>query len=214
MSTETIIYVLGTPSGGTSVAAGILHHLGVYMGNIPPLPGKRGYMTFECRNARQYVPESPNPVAEVVAGKGGSRNFRAYLRWRLSIADSAPQGVKLGAAYWLGDPDPASLPIRILRVHRPLIDSIRSDARYQRAIRDSFTAEDHVLRCAQIAGYFVAADELCLMIRPTLQLQFCNDLLGDPTRSVKDICRSFNIHATQAQESAAISSVDPTMRHV
>lgn len=209
-----IIYVLGVPSGGTSVVAGILHHLGVNMGNIYPGIDRRGYRTFECRSAKTFLPAQRNIVAEILAGEGGSRDFRSYLEWRIKDAGGdTPQGVKLGAAYWVGEPDPWTLPVRILRIHRPLEDSIESDARYQVQLRDDFTPEASVFRSAQMGGYYQAANVLCGMIPPTLELDF-EGVLVDPMDAIIHICHAFNLEPDEDQRQAATRFVDPEMRNV
>ncbi|GAG08262.1 unnamed protein product, partial [marine sediment metagenome] len=152
-----VIWVVGTPSGGTSAAAGILHHLGVDMGE--PMPTMRPYLTFEDRNGRRFDrPTGEDEAVALVAGPKGGRRFRDYLEWRLEQANGRLCGVKLGASYWMGDPDPATLPVRILKVNRPWESSVNSDAGYQLMKKFPRSVDEVVARATQMGGYWMAKE--------------------------------------------------------
>ncbi len=154
------IYVCGTPRGGTSCVAGILHHLGVDMGQFKP-EGPDGYCTFEDTRAATFTrPMGRYPGDHVLAffaGADGFRDFRAYLEMREYEAKGTPWGCKLGTNYPLSDPDPATLPVRWVFVDRPLEVSIRSDAAKMKP-------ENPVERAMQIAGYWAGKEWLKLLV--------------------------------------------------
>lgn len=113
MSTDRLIFVLGTPSGGTSCVAGILHHLGVDMGNPLPEPGVRGYVTHEDRDVSDFIEERDGAEPAMIRQR---LDLRAYLAHRRELQPSGRLGVKGSALWWLDDTDPASLPLDIVRV--------------------------------------------------------------------------------------------------
>ena len=189
----------------------MLYHLGVDMGTIALGPTHKGYTSFECSDAARFT-APPDNLAEIIAGKGGSRDFRAYIEHRLANG-KGPQGVKIGAAYWLGDPEPWTLPIDIVRVQRPLEDSLASDAHYQDTTRKSFSALDSILRAMQMTGYWQAANVLCDMIEPKLELDFY-ETLTSPMDAIIDLSATFNLNPTRKQENAACEFADPEMRHI
>lgn len=229
--TDRVIYVLGTPSGGTSCVAGILHHLGVDMGDVPP-PGahRRPYPTFEDRRCARFKAE-PTEAQKFIM-QGGGRDFRAYLEMRLVEAKKRGTipGVKIGSAYWLGDPDPASLPVTIVKVDRPLEDSIRSDWRYQQAEYtidtrdpDRLLDDQRILRAAQMAGYWMAKERLCEMVEPTVTVDFYKLLAYSRKASetlVHEIAFTLGLEGAAAagefgeRASRACDFVNPEMRNV
>lgn len=178
----------------------------------------RPYEVFEDSRAVNYKAE-PTEAQRFIMGEG--RDFRAYLDMRLEEAKQAGRipGVKIGSAYWLGDPDPASLPVTIVKVDRPLEDSIRSDWRYQlressgicsdRQDQDSW----QILRAAQMAGYWQAKERLCEMIEPVVRVPYA-ELIRTPRFWVGRLAHYCNQAATDAQATAAVNFVNPELRNV
>lgn len=208
MDHDRLIYVVGAPCSGTSLVAGMLHHLGVDMGEGHWLESSRPYPTFEDARCKEYVAE-PTPAQEFIMG--GGRDFRAYCEMRLREANGRPCGVKIGAAYWLGDPDPKTLPVRLVHVERPLEDAILSDWKYQVAEGREDSAESRILRAAQMAGYWGAASSLCRFIRPTMGFEYASDL-DLPDVFVEQACHYLfptGSGPTAEQMDRAVDSVTP-----
>lgn len=228
---DRVILVLGAPCSGTSCVAGILRHLGVDMGE--PIASDRPYETFEdSRRACQYAAE-PTEAQQFIMG--GGRDFRAYLKFRLAEAreKGTIPGVKIGAAYWLGDPDPASLPVTIVKVDRPLEDSIRSDWRYRYERAKScvvsgqvitgtpyINQDARILRAAQMAGYWQAKERLCEIIEPAVVVDY-RALTDDPTSRLAYLSslaimlyEEYGHKRNADQKAAAAAFVNPELRNV
>lgn len=147
-------------------------------------------------------------AAEIAPGRSDPlRNFRAYCEMRLSQA-LGRIGVKIGANVWLGDPDPASLPVDIVRVTRPLEDSIRSNLRY-----GGETGQDAIRRAMQIGGYWQACEDLS-RVRPPVATVSYYDLLRDPSGAILGLAAALELKPSREQECSAREFVDASMRHV
>lgn len=208
MAQARLIYVLGAPSSGTSAVAGVLHHLGVDMG--PEFNSARPYQTFEDKNVLKYAKPAPaEDVSRLIMSKQREtwRDFRQYCEDRLARA-RGPAGVKIGPTVWLADPDPSSLPLAIVRVLRPLEDSIRSNWNYGQE-----QGQDKIRRAMEVAGYWACCEALCEYIKPTVTLDFYR-LLQEPALSVAQIAGLLGLRPDRDQLAAARVFINPSMRHV
>lgn len=208
---DRLIFVLGTPSGGTSAVAGMLSRLGVDMGQS--IRSRRPYAIFEDRRVRDYACPAPegDVTRQIIPSQRDTwRDFRAYCEMRLREAHGRPCGVKIGSTAWLGDPDPGSLPIRIVRVRRPLEHSIRSNWKYgkeqgQKAIR----------RAMQVTGYWACCEELC-RIAPHLHVHTIDfyALLETPAIHVAGLVHALELEPEREQMRKAAAFIDGRMRNV
>jgi hypothetical protein len=211
-----LIFVTGTPSGGTSAIAGALHYLGVDMGKFPTNPGIRGYATYEDVNTHVFKLNIPGQGPTIL--RQGLR-LRDYIAYRQGHAKKGQRiGVKASALYWMTEQSPGTLPIDWLVVHRPLEDAIESDQRIQAMIaedrgRNELTPVDLVYRGAAIGGAFAAKDMICQVFDPALELDFY-ETLESPKDAVILMCEAFGLKPTPEQETAAVKFLDPNMRHV
>lgn len=176
------IYVCGTPRGGTSCVAGILHHLGVDMGEFDPV-GPDGYCTFEDKRASNYKRplgrHAGDSVLTFMAGANSGRDFRAYLAMREEEADGKPWGCKLGTIYPLSDPEPETLPLRWVFVDRPLETCIRSD-------RAKTKPENPIERSMQMAGYWAAKEQFKDRVPAAYVTEFGMD--GSVVSNLGEVC--------------------------
>ena len=87
-----LIVVVGMPSGGTSLVAGLLHHLGVDMGRIAEgaQPGPRPYEGFECLDCWEGAIEG---AFDPAAAEAFMSSVVGYVDARRAAA-SGPIGVK------------------------------------------------------------------------------------------------------------------------
>jgi hypothetical protein len=194
-----VIWVVGVPNGGTSCVAGMLHHMGVDMGNVAAKPTRRPYRTFECRDRRQFG------------------TFREYLIARLE--DGQRVGVKHSAASWVDDPHPETLPVQTLYVNRPLDDCIDSGLRlWTTDRRESLMEYPNPMRFlidrgGGIGQWHAAKELLRSVIEPTLEIDFYHILQSSFTAAIQ-IAHAFEIDAPADKVRKAANFVDPDMRHV
>lgn len=185
-----MIWVVGLPSGGTSVGAGVLHHLGVDMGNIATRIGPRGYLGYECRDLTEEVNARgrPIPYGELF------RLFREYIIWRGPNA-----GIKNAALMVLGlQDDVKALPVEILHVRRDVGETLRSDLRYT----------DYGLKRASWMGLLHCALVSLLERIPARHTVDFDALLADPILETERIANAFGL----AWQPAASAFVDPVNR--
>jgi hypothetical protein len=204
-------------SGGTSVVAGMLHHLGVNMGNFASTPGKRGYATFEdidC-NEFKYSVTGSLPAPRVM--KMGF-DFPAYAEKRISGGAPGQRcGFKSGPQFalhcdngWLAEH------VELIVVNRPLEDSIQSHLDIWSELTQPDapkTAEDYAWQSASVAWAFTLKEILAIQVPPALQLDYYS-VLDVPMDTVVDLSATFNLNPTREQENAACEFCDPEMRHV
>lgn len=211
MSADRLIYVLGTPSGGTSCVAGILHHLGVDMGDVSSEPTARGYVSFEDQRAVEFVAESPRGEGDpLLPLLGGYRRFRDYIEVRLESARyfGVRAGVKLGSKYWLADANPETLPLEIVRVRRPWPEVLASDLKYrERVVGHPLDDLEQVERAAAMGGYWHAAELLASKIPPVVEVEW-SDVLTHTMDVVRAIYRGLNLNPSPLEIEAAWKGVE------
>lgn len=194
-----VIWVVGTPNGGTSCVAGILHHLGVDMGDVSLEPTNREYVVFEDRRLNEYK----------------AKNFRGYLAMRINAAGGLRRvGVKCGAWYWMEDPSPETLPVQVVMVDRPVEDSMRSSLRRHHADTRPLNELQEVRhKVGGIGEAWAAKVLLQLKIEPALRVEF-RRLLADPRREVERIAARLRLDPRQSQLAQAADFVNPALRHI
>jgi hypothetical protein len=213
---DRLIYVVGTPSGGTSAVAGVLHHLGVDMGEYPSEAGMRGYTTFEDIETATF---------KVTPSGHGSRVVRQRLRMRDYIAyrrERQRRGIRIGtkgsALWWLDEPNPEELPIDIVRVLRPIEHAIRGDARVQQIMandhqsKPAWTPKRRIDRAQAIAATWAAGEMLTEVIEPVISLHFA-DLVAKPQKIIGELVNALKITPSENQIDAAALFIDPQLRH-
>lgn len=193
-----VIWVVGTPNGGTSCVAGVLHHLGVDMGDVSLAPANREYVVFEDRRLGEYK----------------AKHFRNYLKMRLNTAEGRRVGVKCGAWYWMEDPSPETLPVQVVLVDRPVEDSMKSSLRRHRAdTRPLYELQEVRHKVGGIGEAWAAKVLLQLKIEPALRVEF-RRLLADPRREVERIAARLRLDPRQSQLARAADFVNPALRHI
>jgi hypothetical protein len=189
-------FVIGPPSGGTSAVAGVLHHLGVNMGdNLLLMPSKRQFR----RRYPWYEPKGRTKIKTPT-------QLHAYVTQRMMTP--GPHGAKypwwtipLANSDWVGDGF-----IRLLAVHRPHVDVMASHRRYyDRA--DWGMWEDRILK------YHESEDLLFERLAPVAYIEYY-DLLSDPYGMVEEIADALDLVTTPEQFQSAIEFIDPRMRNV
>lgn len=211
------VWVIGLHRSGSSVTAGILHKLGVNMGNRLIGYENRGTGGFEARGLakiceRAYPFPATEPAVDPAVTK---RQLRAWLDHRMR--EAAHRGTIAGGKYphlcflvdMLLELEPES---RFIHIDRPLEESIRS-------LTD---------RSAKARGWLRAAPEQC----EKLQRALCDaktaalvrvasdhmltigyhDLLADVASQVDRIIAFLGLQVRAEQRQAATALVEPARR--
>lgn len=193
---KRIIMVAGLPSGGTSVVAGILHHLGVDMGRVrsdeETLAAAR-----TLKSARHYRGYECTVLAKMFSTSSPYRVVREYVQRRCE----RPAGFKSNLCVLLGNSlDPIeTLPISVLHVTRDLQDTFESDIKYTGNDTDR----------AQLRGLLhLGLTRLVERIPPTLTLSY-EEILRDRYGTVTSIIRAFGLSASADTVDQAAQFIDP-----
>lgn len=198
-----MIMVVGMPSGGTSLVAGLLHHLGVDMGRfergVPE--GRRHYEGFECLDCWEGA------ISHAFDASQSQAFMQSVVQYiaRRSAAAIGPFGVKHNPLLWLGMFDGIEqLPLRIVQVRRPLDEVMTSDRRYR---------GDDVARAARMGVSYLGMNRLVERIQPVLELTFAG-IIQNPDQSVESLIEAFGLSPDYGQIESARDFVQPSMKHV
>ena len=166
--------VVGVPCGGTSLAAGILYHLGVDMGDVDfDVSGVKPYPKFECREMLGIVDKLGSDASiydlhdrfkEYCKRGGGVKNFTLN---RLALHPEL-----------LDD-----LPITTIHVRRNVETAFMSDAKYR-----GWNLE----RGAAMGRMYLTMLKM-LAERPPVAVADFNRILTDPVGETKAIAEKLDI---------------------
>lgn len=199
MDAQDVIVVVGMPSGGTSLVAGLLDHLGVDMGRVARgiQPGARAYEGFECLDCWEGAIEG---AFEPAAGKAFMTSVVRYLDTRRGVG-AGPAGVKHNPLVWLGMfSGIEALPIRTVHVHRPLDEVMRSDRRYR---------GDDLGRAGRMGMHWLTMQRLLEQIPPRAALEF-GRVREDPELAIATLIEAFDLAPDEAQTAGARAFVQPS----
>jgi hypothetical protein len=210
-----VIYIPAVPTSGTSSVAGILHMLGVDMGNIAlEHSAQRDYATFEDLDFNFFKFEPNGQENRLIRMDA---RFRDYLNYRLHKEKNGRVGVKVPPTYWMSDHDPLSLPLDILDVRRPVEDSIISDMKkilHEPTVNKDAADKSPPYYCHRAGGMAYAwLSKLMLyeMHPPKLSIHFY-ELLEDPAGHIEKIIEAFDLEPTDEQIKVATMFVRPEKR--
>ncbi|GJQ27792.1 MAG: hypothetical protein HBSAPP02_28240 [Phycisphaerae bacterium] len=211
------VWVIGLHRSGSSVTAGILHRLGVHMGNRLIGYENRGTGGFEAHGLAKICEQAyPFPSTEpAVDHEVTKRELRAWLDHRMG--EAAHRGTIAGGKYphlcflvdMLLELESES---RFIHIDRPLDESIRSltdrsaEARgWLRATPDQCDRLQRALDAAKCVTLARVSPERMLTIR-------YHDLLADPASHVDRIVRFLDLRVGPQQLRAANALVEPSRR--
>lgn len=136
------VVVVGLPTGGTSVTAGMLDRLGVQMGDWP-LTGrtrfgripKRPYDTYECPLSRAIVVRAwqGNQVAKTLPIEDAMRDYKRYWALREERSPGLHHGLKHARQLYLADAPDGWLEdqgLTVVSVYRPSEEARSRDKAY------------------------------------------------------------------------------------
>lgn len=227
---EPPVWVIGLHRSGSSVTAGILHRLGVHMGNRLIGYENRGTGGFEAHGLAKiceqaYPFPSPEPAVDREVTK---RELRAWLDHRMG--EAAHRGTIAGGKYphlcflvdMLLELEPES---RFIHIDRPLDESIRSltdrsaKARgWLRATPEQCERLQRALDAAKRAALariksVAAAAHSSGVPGPALLTIHYHDLLTEPASQIDRIIAFLALAVRPEQRQAAIELVAPEMKH-
>jgi len=198
-----VVAVLGPQRGGTSLTAGIIHKLGVSLGEQ--------FRTTNNANPRGYYEHTPVQQfcraaywMPSLAPRGTfAERVAEFRRLMLARRDSAGMlGIKHPFLGLMVPEIEAACPnVRFVRVTRPAAESIRSLVKLGWCRRDGAEQMTHAVN-ARIAAAMVTRQHLRLTFR---------DVVNDPAGSVARIATYLAIEPTPEQTAAAIGHVDPSL---
>jgi len=208
---DQMIMVVGLPCGGTSMVAGVLHHLGVYMGMMPgrgPYSTDRETGCFECQYFGRVLsaiwawPEPQPHNLDIVDDR-----VREYV-YKCQGEGHRPYGAKNPRSAILSECSILEqLPLRFLEVDRPLEDVLKS---WERRWSNGRLPPDVGRFCGAL---WVHKRRLFHRVSPTLRVDFY-DFLKEPEEYIDKIVKAFCLTPLKEQLEAARRFVDPQKRHI
>jgi hypothetical protein len=219
-----LILIPAVPSSGTSALAGTLEHLGVYMGKVDKSGSleKRGYEMFEDLDLWRYT-ASPNPDHSKLSEGKLSRTIlrlRSYINFRIVSDPPGPIGAKIPGVLCTYDPDPETLDIVTLNVHRPFEKCLLSDrntmiraGKYEE-ISDSWekVAAFNRLRAGDMGACVSGKMDLFRYHDPVVNVTF-DDLVEKKEDIVPKIVEALGLESTDEEIQAAIGFLDKDKKH-
>lgn len=128
---KPLVMVAGLPSSGTSLVAGLLHHLGCRMGRVPTIAehqqtgSTRPYLGYECLDFLGELQPLRDVQPSVLLTL-----LRRYIQRRQH--EPTPIGIKHNVLSLLGLYDEVTtLPLQIVHVQRDLAETFSSDIKYK-----------------------------------------------------------------------------------
>lgn len=224
------VWVVGLHRSGSSVTAGILHRLGVHLGNRLGGYENRGTGGFEARGLATICEQAyPFPSVEPKADRAVTKRLlRQWLRARMR--EAGHRGTIAGGKYphlcflidMLLDLAPDS---RFINIDRPIDESIRSltdrSAKakgWLRASPERCEALQRALDAAKRAGLerIAALAETARAAGkpgPSVLTIHYHDLLANPAPEIDRIIEYLGLAVRPEQRQAAIALVEPVRKH-
>ena len=198
-----VVAVVGTGRSGTSLTAGILHHLGISMGRhlrAPSPANPRGF--FEAL-----------PLLEICRERCSPQNrIRKFRRW--AIERRKRDGDVIGCKYALlchqiPEMVKAWPRLKIVSINRPLDEIVSSMVKAR--IDKPFDNPRAMERLAK--SRITARDQAFAKLKlDVLHLEF-SSILSDPAATIDALCKFTGISPTEEQRATALAFVDPSLRH-
>jgi tetratricopeptide (TPR) repeat protein len=202
-SAEPIIVVLGPRCGGTSAVAGVLHHLGVYMGTEFSSAYRELKETWEELGLRRLCSRAFSEPGDLLQMDAGV--FEAKLRsWadnhrRAALLAGRPPGAKDPCLCLAGDFIRGTWgPIVPVVVDRPFAKVVSSLNRIGWLPDEQERAES--------TARLVAARDLALAGAKTIRVDF-EELRATPSVVIRRLAEELGLEVTEAQVQAATDSV-------
>lgn len=210
-SLPPFVAIIGLHRSGSSAVAGVLHHLGVHLGN--QLGGYEPRGGFEAVTLAHLCERAyPFPSTErVVPREQLVRELRSFIHekrreahWLNTIAGGKyPHLCAMGGELQEACADPRNL--RVIHINRPLEDSIASlKARSAKETGWLHIAEE---QAEAVQRWLWDRKSAFLADVEHLTVEF-DDLLADPTAEVARIVEYLNLAPTGEQRAAAIAHID------
>jgi len=217
-----LLLIPAVPSSGSSALAGVLHHLGVNMGNVNTKEAEdgRGYDMFEDADTSKFT-FRPNREPDVYIGKLTSTvlRVRSYVNYRL-WNDEGPIGAKIPGVLCVYDPELETVPIITLNIHRPLEQCIASDRatsirqnRYDpiKGDMDKVWAANR-MRASDMGSCLAGKMDVFNIHEPVVNLSF-DELINEKEEMVPQIAKACGLEPSDEQLQTAIDFLDKDKKH-
>lgn len=212
------VWVIGVHRSGSSVTAGILHRLGVHMGNRLGGYENRGTGGFEARGLAKICEQAyPFPATEPKADLAVTkRRLRRWLDHRMR--EAAHRATLAGGKYphlcflvdVLLELEPES---RVIHIDRPLDESIRSLTDRSAKARSWLRATPEQCDRLQRALDASKRDALARVSPDRVLTLHYHELLVDAASPIDRIIEFLGLQVRAEQRQAAIALVEPSRRN-
>jgi len=221
---KKLFLIPAVPSSGTSALAGVLHHLGVYMGTLDSEKAheKRGYDMFEDMDTWKFA-STLNAGEKLSEGKLSRSSFRlrAYINHRLIYDPPGPSGAKIPAVFCVYDPEPKDLDIITLNVQRQFETCLASDrsimikaGKYDDIMDDWIkVASFNRLRAGDLGACVAGKMEIFQHHEPVVNVTF-DELIANKEEVVPSMVETLGLEPTDEQVKEAIDFLDKDKKHL
>lgn len=211
--TEPLVAVLGVHRSGSSCLAGVLHKLGVFMGN--QLGDKESTGNYEAQELSELCEAAyPFPSFELqIESDQLESKFSSYIQRLQRDARSHNQlaGGESPHFCLMGDllKKVAGEHLKVIHINRPLEESIESLKTHSHNESGILAASDEA--CERLQRELWKHKNKFLQTQDHLTVDF-HSLLADPESVVSEIIEYLKILPTQKQRAAAVAHVRPELR--
>jgi len=205
-----MIFVPAVPSSGTSMVAGVLHHLGVNMGNCASnrLAKRRGYEQFEDLDVSMFG-WKPDGSGDSLMGQ--RFRFLEYMNYRY-MTQEGRLGVKSLPTVWMYNQRVEAWPIDVLDVRRPLMTALEKDINRLATRKERtpewtpFTGPQVMARYGGVAAMHWARERLIEFHPPKLTVEY-DEFRKDAPTWIEKIVEVFELNVNDFQMTSALLSV-------
>lgn len=210
-ASQPVIAVLGPFRGGTSCCAGLLHHLGVSMGQSWSTIRGNPRGTYEARHLAQFCRRAyrEHDMTPQLDYQGRVDGLRRWLHSRRrSVTAPTPIGAKHPALCLMVPEVLAAWPaVQFVVIRRPLDESVASLRKLGWGWPPD-SIEPTLRRMIETRDQDLAA------VSPDRVLAVdYDDLLANPAAAAQRLADFAGVRPTPDQLAAALATVDPALRH-
>lgn len=204
---QPFVVVIGLHSSGSSCCAGVLHHLGLHMGN-----NLVGYHGFEPATLARFL-ETALPLPNVQWNRS-EEELRRFLG--MFIFQKQCEALQKGTLAGIKHPllcqagellhDICGDNLRVVHINRPISLSITSLQKREKKYDSEKIAEHQ-------RWLETGKQSLLQTANHVLHLEYSN-LVNNPPTEIERICKFLKINPADARREAAIASINPEKMHI
>ena len=206
-----MIFIPAVPSSGTSMVAGVLHHLGVNMGNCmsEKWTKRRGYDQYEDLDMSLFTWKANGSGDGLVAQR---LRFLDYLNYRY-MTQKGQLGVKALPTVWMYNQRVEAWPIDVLDVRRDLGVMLEKDVDRLATRKERTpdwtpsTAFETMGRYSGVAAMHWARERLIEFHPPKMTVEY-EDFRENAPNWIEKIVEVFGLKPNDRQMTTALLSVE------